>query len=109
MGTLVAHQLGGALVEQDELVLRTVAKVGAFGGREANEERIPIGEIEQILILDGKHPDFVFRVGEQLMGIHVSYQKMQGIDGVEYSPARRLAEEITVVNPRSHGFRSRPV
>jgi hypothetical protein len=99
VATVVAHQFGGALVEGDDLVLRILARIGSVGGREAEEQRIPLSEIEEILIHDGKKPEMAFRSADQLLGLRLKYQKVGALDGVDYSPARRLAEEITAVNP----------
>jgi hypothetical protein len=99
MATEVAHQWGTAVVQGDELVLRIAARIGALGGHEAEEQLIPLSEIEEILIRFGHKPEMVFRSADQLLGLRLRYQKIGGLDGVDYSPARRLAEEITAVNP----------
>ena len=38
-------------------------------------------------------------VDDRLVGLQVRYQLVRRLDGVEYSPARRLAQEIAAINP----------
>lgn len=99
MGVLVLHELGGVSVEGVDLLVRAVPRIGAFGGHEGYEERVPLTDIEEVVIKDGRHPDIGFRTADHMLGLHLRHQSVKGPDGAVYSPARRLAEEITGGNP----------